>query len=180
MEVSLLFFGKTAQLLFFHQAGFPFGPVNLSEQIPETPGLSVPTAMAVADAAACAEPSRLPPFSLLRQNRLFDPRLVGGDFGVDARDVAPPAADPEAHNADLVPLAVLLADEGAAPITLKKTNKMYWSWNCLIGTHTRPYSKYSDLGKILFVSCIESNPGKEGSFQSRLFRDSWCLPAVYL
>ena len=60
------------------------------------------------------------PLLLLSEDGLFDPCLVGRDAGVDARDVPAAAADAEAHDAHLVPLAVLLADEWAASVTLKR------------------------------------------------------------
>ena len=67
-----------------------------------------------------SEPPRVPPLLLLRQDGLLDPVLVGGDLGVDAGDVPAAAADAEAHDSHLVPLAVLLADEGTAAVALKQ------------------------------------------------------------
>ena len=57
---------------------------------------------------------------LLLEDGLLDPVLVGGDPGVDAGHVGPAAADAEGDDADLVPLVVLLADQGAAAVTLER------------------------------------------------------------
>lgn len=49
---------------------------------------------------------------------LLDPVLEGVDAGVDAGDVPPAAADAEADHANLIPVVVLLAHQGAAAVTL--------------------------------------------------------------
>ena len=62
--------------------------------------------------------------ALVFQHGPLDPLLVGLDLGVDPGDVGPAAADAEADDADLVPLALLFADQGSTAVALKQ-NKCF-------------------------------------------------------
>ena len=55
----------------------------------------------------------------------LDPLLVGLHHSVDSGDVGASAPDPEADDADLIPLTVLLANKWATSVTLNKFNVDY-------------------------------------------------------
>ncbi len=59
------------------------------------------------------------PLPLFGQDRVLDPVVVGAHSRVDAGHVGPTAADAEAHDAHLVPLAVLFAHQRTAAVALE-------------------------------------------------------------